>query len=691
MNWLAPWFLLGGLAIGAPLWLHLRRRADRNVVAFPAMRFLPEAQVVEKAPLSLRDAFLFLLRCLAALSLAAAFARPIFPGPAAPHIVNSRVYVLDDTLSNQANDGFSRARDEIKREIQKLEVSTQAAVVVLRGEAEIVAGFGEDRSELVSRLGALQPSAQRGSYLAAIRLANTLLEKSLGSRKEIIFYGDNQANQWAENVNAPPFLKGVDLRIAHEARAASEDNAAVVTPQVERLFIGDGEQVHCRFSLVHSGNPGRATIVVESNRKEVLRKSVNVPELPQNVSFEAGWTDAPSEWVEGSVRIEHAPDALAADDQAFFASAPLIEGRVALLTHSSYIRTALAPAVSKGRWSAFEVDPTHPDNLLGGAKDPDVLVMDASYLQSAAVRSLVDRLQKDGRGVLICTDRETPIIAEAMQQLGFVVSEPVDSKEEPAGKFLTNHPVTAPFASPDLGNIFGVSFKNHLNLDCAGGTALLYTQSGAPLLFETVHGAGRVIATAFAFDREQTNWVIDPTFVPFLDLALARLRPPSARVSWLEPGALWHLQLLPNESAKNAVLRSNGAVLETKEFGTAGEVNFRLPEKPGLYSVCFDSSPETERMAVINTRPEESDLTYTVGSPPVIASWKIDGNKALHDSDSGAGTKSEQPEDRDKLWWRLILAAFLFLLIESVLALKKARSSLAWRLQENKQTRHSQV
>jgi N-terminal double-transmembrane domain len=35
-----PWFWLGTLALAAPVWLHLRRRRQTNIITFSAVRFL---------------------------------------------------------------------------------------------------------------------------------------------------------------------------------------------------------------------------------------------------------------------------------------------------------------------------------------------------------------------------------------------------------------------------------------------------------------------------------------------------------------------------------------------------------------------------------------------------------------------------------------------------------------------------
>ena len=65
MNFLAPWFLLGGLAIAGPILFHLIRRAARERMPFSSLMFLrPTAPRVTRRR-KLEHFWLLLLRCLA--------------------------------------------------------------------------------------------------------------------------------------------------------------------------------------------------------------------------------------------------------------------------------------------------------------------------------------------------------------------------------------------------------------------------------------------------------------------------------------------------------------------------------------------------------------------------------------------------------------------------------------------------
>src|SRR5438552_2974488 len=184
---LYPLALLGALAIAAPLWLHLRRKTETNLVKFSALRFLDDQPQPRRSPLRLRDLLLFALRVLALLLLVIAFAWPYYRSAERKAVQESRVYVLDNTLSHQANDGFTHDRDRIAKEIAGAGSEIQTAVVELTSQPRVVVSFGDNHQTAQEKLKDLRPSFQRGAYLGAFRQANTLLANSLGSKKRIIF------------------------------------------------------------------------------------------------------------------------------------------------------------------------------------------------------------------------------------------------------------------------------------------------------------------------------------------------------------------------------------------------------------------------------------------------------------------------------------------------------------------------
>src|SRR5437588_12472936 len=76
MQFLAPWMLLGGLAVSVPIALHFFFKARYKPLPWAPMRFLKEAIEQTSRRLKFQEWILLALRCLAIILLALALARP---------------------------------------------------------------------------------------------------------------------------------------------------------------------------------------------------------------------------------------------------------------------------------------------------------------------------------------------------------------------------------------------------------------------------------------------------------------------------------------------------------------------------------------------------------------------------------------------------------------------------------------
>src|ERR1019366_776416 len=417
-SFLNPWFWLGALAIAAPIWLHLRRRRESNIVEFTGLRFLDDQPEPRRSPLRLRDLVLFALRVLVLLLLVSAFAWPYLRGANTAPVKESRVYILDNTLSHQANDGFTRDRDRVLSEIAKGATAIQMAVIELTSAPRVVVSFGESREAARQKLKALEPSFQRGSYLAAFRQANSLLGNSLGDQKHIILLGDNQENQWNEHVDTPAFLRNVQVDLP-KITALALPNLSLSEPCAQRIFLGDKSLVNFTVKLGHAGEAKTANIVLRVNEQVIFNRAVKLQNQPETILLQAQWDADPATWLRGDVTVDGTPDALAGDNRVFFSLPPVIEGKVALLAQSQYLRLALSPEVMRAQWVTRLLDPTKLAAELAQTEDADVLVVESNYLQSADARKLLWRYVTNGRGAVVLMNRGTPSISGCLRELGF--------------------------------------------------------------------------------------------------------------------------------------------------------------------------------------------------------------------------------------------------------------------------------
>jgi len=358
-----PLVWLGALAIGVPIWLHLRRRAEQNLVRFSALRFLDDEAVVKRSPLRLQDVLLFLVRALAILLLVGAFAWPYYR---TQFLMESHVYLLDNTLSHQANGAFGRARDRLIKEIKKRGPQTQVAVIELASQPRVISGFGDPPEAAVEALRRLEPSFQRGSYGAALQQADALLADALAPRKRLFIFSDHQENQWAEVLKSPIFLRNVEA-VLPTSRQAEAPNLAVAKPQVQRTFAGNRTVVDLAFELFHQGEAKTATVTVKANGREIFSRPVDLAAQPKTFLLTAQWESDPWGEVAGEVSAAGEPDALAGDNRVFFSLPPVREGRVVLVARSPFLRTALSPDIMRGYWATRALEPARGGRPIGAA------------------------------------------------------------------------------------------------------------------------------------------------------------------------------------------------------------------------------------------------------------------------------------------------------------------------------------
>lgn len=657
---------LGALAIAAPIWLHLRRRQEKNLLQFSALRFLDDEPVPRQSPLRLRNLLLFILRGLALLLVIAAFTWPFLRNANTVPIRESRVYILDNTLSHQANEGFSQDRNRLLSEIAKTPANVQVAVVELAATPKTLVSFGDDRETARQQLAELQPSFQRGSYLAAFRQANSLLGNSLGAEKRIILLGDNQENQWNENVNTPAFLRNVRIDLP-KTTAALSPNLSVSEPRVQRVFLGDKSLVNFTAKLGHVGDAKTANVILRANGQTVFNRPVDLSEQPRTILLQAQWETDPALWLRGDISVEGTPDALPADDRVFFSLPPVVEGKVALMAHSHYLRVALSPEIMRGQWSTRVLDPTKLSEELAGNQDAEVLCLESNFLQSGDARQLLWRYLSNGRGVILLVNRVTPAIAGCLRELGFEVEGSVNLGKDAWEKFefiLSNHPVFHPFLSPEYGNLMEIKVSKYTRLQSKQAMPLIFSQRGAGLFFQGTKLQGKLFVCAFGLDRDSTSWPVHQSFIPFLDLALQAARADDPTPSTFEPGEVTMVQIPPNSPSREVVLHD-----QSREIGRTpieqARAQLRLPDKPGLYTMTYDDASDIQKIFSVNPSPKESELVYAK-SIDAIKTWQV--NRPKESMKVTTANISQSAILQQRLWWWMVLGGIAALLLETVLA-----------------------
>ena len=125
------------------------------------------------------------------------------------------------------------------------------------------------------------------------------------------------------------------------------------------------------MKLNRVGEARKAVVRVRADDRLVVERELEV--AGSSVLLQGQWEADPGHWLRGVAEVEGAPDSLAEDNRIFFDAPPVVEGQVALLAHSSYLRLALSPEIMRGHWSARRVEAGNLAEEAGSASEADVL------------------------------------------------------------------------------------------------------------------------------------------------------------------------------------------------------------------------------------------------------------------------------------------------------------------------------
>src|SRR5688572_12586709 len=123
MSFLAPLFLVGALAVAAPIIFHLIRRTSREKIPFSSLMFLQPTPPRVTRSSRLENIFLLLLRCLVLCLLALGFARPFLQKPVAADNAagaGQRIVILVDASASMKRDNlWSEARAKAEQVLKR--------------------------------------------------------------------------------------------------------------------------------------------------------------------------------------------------------------------------------------------------------------------------------------------------------------------------------------------------------------------------------------------------------------------------------------------------------------------------------------------------------------------------------------------------------------------------------------------
>ena len=681
MNFLAPLFLIGALAVAGPVIYHLVRRTTRERLPFGSLIFLQPSPPRLSQRHRFEHILLLLLRCIALALLAFAFARPFLPGtpdddPAAAR--PARTVILIDTSASMRREGFwpaavARAGEWIRRagpadELTLMTFDRSTATVLSAEEWRRVAA-GERAALASSRLTSINPgwgATRLGSALAAA--AEVLADadgKSAPGPRRIILVSDLQAGSRLETLQAYEWPKGVELLL--------ESLVAQKTTNAGLQVLADGPEV-----MRPADAPARVRV---TNSADAKREQ-----------FQIGWAgDSGAARVDayvppGQSRVFLLPrprtgaaDAitLSGDDEDFdnraFAIAPVQQRpRVVWLGPDDAADTRqplffLRRAFVETPRAAVQISARPAGSVPDSAELAAASLIFAGVGLDSTTASLLRAQAESGRTVVQVLRSADAATGAALGVLAG--GSPVALGEGKSGGYAMlgeidfRHPLFAPFADPRFSDFSKIRFWRHRRVDAGALPAARVVarfDTGDPAVLEIPAGRGRVVVFTSGWHPEDSQLAVSSKFAP---LMWSLLEGAGGVGEFVTQYAVGDPVALPAEAA-GALVTTPAGVASALESGTA---TFTGTADPGVYRAAIGGrewrfavnlDPAEARTAPLT--PEELEQQGV----PVTRSAEM----AKPETEKRGLLQGVEAESRQKLWRWLIAAALAVLLLETVVA-----------------------
>ena len=652
MGFLNPVFLLAGLAVGVPIFLHLFYRRESKTFSFPAIRYLLRTERERSRQIRTQQLLLLLLRAGAVVLLVLLGARAHFPGPGSSHEPTALALVIDNSLSATLVEDGRRRLDTLKAaaRISAAGAGPDDVIWVIRAGTPWVAATPGNAMQAMSEIDETRPSHGRGDLIRAVARARALVSQSDLPAREVHLFTDLQATAFAGATGAEAASAGAAVGAEALAggsgataspaladMAASADVPLVVfgAPAEERanrgiegvVFGGGlaplaGRRTEAAVT-VGGGSPGD-TVGVRLYVDGLVRGAARAP-VGSAVRIPAGPFSAGR--VEGWAEID--PDPLTADDRYYFSFAVRDPTPVAVLGDAPLFVSEAAAVLAENRRIALE-SPARAATLVsaGGegleGRTPDQAAFVFPVADATRLPALNRRLADAGVPVRFANRSGGGARVAPADAAGL----PVDMEGMSVSRWFEMRPSAT-------------------DSSVSASSVLAVLSNGDPWLLAGQAPAGPYVLLASPLDEASSDLPVSAAMVPLLEWAVERWSGGDAGLA----GALAGDPVRPPPTA-SAVRAPDGT-----EHPVDGDQPFPATGVAGFYrALASDSVIETY---AVNAPSAETDLT-PVGRralrqavPGVVA--------VVADADAWSGAifrAGRGPEP-----WRLLAVLLLALLV----------------------------
>lgn len=621
MSFIQVGFLGALAAMAIPIVIHLVFRQKTRSVELGTLRFLRVVLAQNARRRRVMRWLLLSLRLACVALLAVLFARPFLlavrPGEEKQTVValidRSATMELKQEGVRLVDRAVAAAGELVNQapENARFEIAFFDHAVHPLTENASADGARRDVSapELAGKLAAPEVCYGGTDYGAAMAWARDVLAKAPPGPRQLHLFTDLQRSglAWSE-VDA---LQDDVVTTLHDLGRAAVNNVALTEARAERVWLRPNEPTAVHVTVQNGGPFSTDELSVVLRLANAARKL----ELRERVKLEPGAAEslrfdlpplAEGQW-QGKALVETEDD-LPLDNEryvAILAAQPyqvlLVDGRAAeapwqSAAHFLEASLRLAPSGQLDDASAFEPTAVSATELPASFDRYDVVVLaDVGALDLRDARRLARFVEGGGRLLAFGGENVTPQSAAGLEAADLTPGKIAGvhaATDLPLRlqSWELKHPIFAPFADPQLGDLRRLAFSACLDVAPAEDAAVLASfRGGKPAFIERKRGKGALIWFTSSADRQWSDWPRSRLYLPLV------------------------YQLLGYQTGLTAGGRVRSAVLE-------GSVDLPADARPGVisgegYSLVVNASPreaETDRCT-----PEEFFNRFGLKGPDV--------------------------------------------------------------------------
>jgi hypothetical protein len=684
MSFIAPWFLLGGLAVAAPVLFHLIRRSARARMLFGSILFLRPTPPRAVRRRKLEHVALLLLRCLGILLLAAGFARPLFPKG---NVTSSSagegrqtVVLLDTSASMRRQSLWPKARAVAGQYLEKASLQDRVAVLTFDQQPRTLVSFTEwsawpvgQRLALArQRLEAVSPG-WGGTHLglalttAAEQFPDDASPAGVAGLREVVLISDLQEGARLDGLQGHDWPKGVRV-IIERVDPERRGNAGLEMLDAAMASAGDGRAARAR--VVNAGDSARENFLMgwsAEGRTDFAGKPAQIYLPPgQTRTFSA--PALPPGAATGTLRLTGDDEGF--DNAAYFAAPEMERVTIAYFGSESandpeQLRYYLQRAFPETARRQVEVVSAISNSVFSlETLNRAALAVIPTRLDADEVKAVREWLAGGKTALLVLTSARSGATIAALTGTADVEVSEASGDYALFGEVDFTHPIFAPFADPRFSDFSRIHVWKHrcwtIPPDLPA-RVLARFDDGTPALAEIKIGKGSLLALTAGWNPADSQLAVSSKFLPLMQIIL----------DWGGGAAPARCQFQTGEPIPSPV--SSGDVLQWRKpdgriVGVAAGRPFTETDLPGIYTVQAGS--RLRRFAVnlpldeSRTAPLSPDDFARVGVPLVSTA----GVTAARSPEAAQRHLQRMDlEARQKVWRWLIVLLLAVALVEIAL------------------------